>query len=98
MTWPGCEADPKFPNAEPYASVERVLSAAEAAKVETVLGSITYTTNPPCGGYDGREWFMRTESSGGEIEYSAGNINCYGYRLAPGIVDAYRLLESLRGP
>lgn len=101
MKWPGCAfaggQTPSGPSQD-YPTVERVLDDGEAMRVEKALQAITYTVNPPCGGYDGREHFMTTFGAGGEVKYSAYNINCYNYRAAPGIIDAYDVLESLRGP
>ena len=101
MSWPGCVAKagaPGLPGTD-YPAVSRVLSAAESAQVEDALASITYVENPECAGYDGKEYFMTTTARGGSDahEYSARNINCYNYRLAPKIVDLYDVLAKLRG-
>ncbi|MFO0669787.1 MAG: hypothetical protein U0235_09200 [Polyangiaceae bacterium] len=101
MTWPGCTGSPGGrPNGgveTPYAAIERRLDAAEAKRVEDALRALTYETNPPCGGYDGREYFMSTyDAKGTEARYSADNINCMGYRRVRALSDLYELFTSLR--
>ncbi len=101
MKWPGCAAgDTPSPGGggSDYPSSSRVLTAAEVTRVEAALTSVTYTDPPKCGGYDGLEYFMTTTDAagGGEQKYSAYDINCYGYRNAPKIVDVYALFVELR--
>ncbi len=99
MSWPGCaSADGDAGRGTPYPSVERLLTPDEAVKIEIALHALTWRDPPPCGSYDGREYFLTTTSSDGdEQKYSAYDINCTHYRVAPGIVDLYALFEAFRG-
>lgn len=102
MSWPACALPSTGPSSDagtPYPAVERALGDAEVARVEAALAAITYEEHPVCEGlYDGREWFMETKTAGGVVvQYSATNVNCYGYRLASGLVQLYDLFTELRG-
>lgn len=96
MAWPACDASAT--GGTSYAEVRRTLSAVEAKRVEDALAALTYVEHPTCGGYDGLEYFMdTTATSGAIVQYSAFDINCYGYRQAAGLPALYALFEELKG-
>lgn len=99
MTWPACASSaPAGSGGTPYAEVTRTLTAAEASRVEAALAALTYVENPSCSAYDGLDYFMdATSKAGAVVQYSAYNVNCYGYRQAAGLPSLYALFEELRG-
>ncbi len=79
-------------------AVSRVLSPAEARSVEQALASVTYQDPPTCGGEDGEEYYLTTYDAAGATlrVYSAFDINCTLYPMAPEIVSVYQRLTQLR--